>query len=172
MTNDGLWGEQVRSDPYPGYARLRKEAPVRAASGMDVDIWLVIRHEAARAALADPRLARHPRHAPQRLLDLGIFTAEEGPAGGNMLSTDPPDHTRLRRLVTKAFTRRRIEALRPRVQEITDALADAMTHQRQQGDVAEVDLIAALAFPLPITVICELLGSRSPTVTTSRRGPE
>jgi cytochrome P450 len=159
MTNVDLWSEQVRDDPYPAYARLREEAPVyRAASEMDLDIWLITSHEAARAALADPRLSTHPRHAPQRLLDLGIFTTEEGPFGVSMLSSEPPDHTRLRRLVSKAFTRRRIEALRPRVQEITDALADAMPHQNQQEGGAEIDLIAALAFPLPITVICQLLG--------------
>ncbi|MHA6631535.1 cytochrome P450 family protein [Pseudonocardia sichuanensis] len=159
MTDVDLWNEQFRADPYSAYARLREETPVyRAAGGMGFEIWLITRQDAARAALTDPRLASHPRHAPQRLRDRGIFTAEAGPAGVNMLSADAPDHTRLRRLVSKAFTRRRIEALRPRVQEVTDALADAMTHRNQQEDGAEVDLIAALAFPLPITVICELLG--------------
>ena len=69
-----------------------------------------------------------------------------------MLSTDPPDHDRLRRLVTKAFTARRIERLRPRVTEITASLLDAMPTGGQ------VDLLETFAFPLPITVICELLG--------------
>jgi cytochrome P450 len=69
-----------------------------------------------------------------------------------MLSADPPDHTRLRRLVAGAFTMRRIEALRPRIEEITDELLAAMTGRDR------VDLIDALAFPLPIQVICELLG--------------
>lgn len=69
-----------------------------------------------------------------------------------MLSTDPPDHDRLRRLVSKAFTARRIERLRPRVTEITASLLDAMP------DRGEVDLLQVFAFPLPITVICELLG--------------
>jgi cytochrome P450 len=72
--------------------------------------------------------------------------------GQHMLNVDPPDHTRLRRLVSAAFTVRRIEALRPRIEQITDELLDAMAEQ----DV--LDLIDAFAFPLPIQVICELLG--------------
>jgi cytochrome P450 len=69
-----------------------------------------------------------------------------------MLNSDPPDHERLRRLVTKAFTARRIERLRPRIEEITTGLLDAI------GDRREIDLLDEFAFPLPITVICELLG--------------
>jgi cytochrome P450 len=69
-----------------------------------------------------------------------------------MLNRDPPDHTRLRRLVTAVFTRRRVEEFAPRIQQITDQLLDAMT------DTAPVDLVAEFAYPLPITVICELLG--------------
>ena len=69
-----------------------------------------------------------------------------------MLQTDPPDHTRLRRLVSKAFTPRMIEQLRPRIQQITDELLDAV---QEQG---AMDLIADFAYPLPITVIIEMLG--------------
>lgn len=160
-------------DPYPTYAHLRTEAPVYryTPDGMaGGDLWLVTRYADVRAALADPRLAKHPRHAPRRLLDLGMFTADgAGPAGVSMLFADPPDHTRLRRLVTRAFTRRRVAALRPRIEQITDTLLDeiaqAETAQAEitqsgiaQNGRAGIDLIAALAFPLPITVICELLG--------------
>ena len=149
-----MWSDGFRADPYPAYAQLRAEAPVyRADSPLGVPAWLITRHEDARAALTDPRLAKHPRHAPPELLELGFLTAEgESPMGVNMLFTDLSAHTRLRKLVTKAFTRRRIEALRPRVQEITDALVGAM------ADQDEADLIASMAFPLPVTVICELLG--------------
>ena len=70
----------------------------------------------------------------------------------HMLNSDPPDHERLRRLVNKAFTARRVEQLRPRITAITAGLLDDMSTQR------EVDLLAAFAFPLPVTVICELLG--------------
>ncbi|HZE00253.1 MAG TPA: cytochrome P450, partial [Pseudonocardiaceae bacterium] len=70
----------------------------------------------------------------------------------SMLNSNPPEHTRLRRLVTAGFTRRRVELLAPRIQQITDELLDGMV------DAAQVDLIASFALPLPITVICELLG--------------
>ncbi|MGH3801663.1 MAG: cytochrome P450 family protein, partial [Pseudonocardiaceae bacterium] len=76
----------------------------------------------------------------------------------HMLNSNPPDHTRLRRLVTAAFTRRRVEQLAPRIQQITDELLDAM------ATAAQVDLVDAFAYPLPLTVICELLG-----VPTDRR---
>lgn len=71
-----------------------------------------------------------------------------------MLDSDPPRHTRLRRLVARAFTARRVESLRPRVQQITDELLDAMAARPDR----RADLIAAFAAPLPMTVICELLG--------------
>jgi cytochrome P450 len=71
---------------------------------------------------------------------------------GHMLNSDPPDHERLRRLVNKAFTPRRVEQLRPRIAAITAELLDEISTQR------EVDLLASFAFPLPITVICELVG--------------
>jgi cytochrome P450 len=79
----------------------------------------------------------------------------------HMLNSDPPDHGRLRRLVNKAFTARQVERLRPRITAITTGLLDDMADQgaqRGQGVQSEVDLLASFAFPLPITVICELLG--------------
>lgn len=155
MTDVDLWSQDFRADPYSAYAVLRADSPVHRLTGpMGFEAWLVTRYEDARAALADPRLAKDMAHAPEWMRDQGIVSAEgEGPIGINMLSTDPPDHARLRKLVTKAFTRRRIEGLRPRVQEITDQLLDAMP-----TDGRAVDLLSALAFPLPLTVICELLG--------------
>jgi cytochrome P450 len=114
--------------------------------------WLITGYEEARAALIDPRLSRDDRKAPEGLRQLAERHRIESSLGRNMLDSDPPEHTRLRQLVKKAFTPRRIEALRPRVQQITDDLLDAM----QAHD--EADLIEALAFPLPVTVICDLLG--------------
>jgi cytochrome P450 len=87
-------------------------------------------------------------------IDAGMHT--------DLLHLDPPDHTRLRKLVTAAFTRRRIEQLAPRVQQITDELLDAM------DGATEVDLIAAFAYPLPLTVICELLGVPTDEQTSFR----
>jgi cytochrome P450 len=132
-----------QADPHPVYARWRHETPVRRVllpSGMTA--WLVTRYEDARQALSDPRLSK-ATPAGEGL---------EAAVSQHMLSADPPDHTRLRRLVSGAFTARRIEALRPRIEEITDELLTAMSGRDR------VDLIDAFAFPLPIQVICELLG--------------
>ncbi|MGX4688972.1 cytochrome P450 family protein [Streptomyces sp. JNUCC 63] len=144
----GEYGEGFRADPHPVYAELRALGPVhrvRLPPPEGYDTWLVVGYEEARAALADPRLAK----------DVGAFDAslfDEQVFGKHMLISDPPQHTRLRSLVTRAFTARRVEALEPRIQQITDELLDAMLpHGR-------ADLVEALAYPLPITVICELLG--------------
>jgi cytochrome P450 len=112
--------------------------------------WLVTGHAAARAVLTDPRVVKGgPGHGPYSAeLPPGIGAA----IGHHMLALNPPDHTRLRRLVSAAFTRRRSEALAPRIQQLTDRLLDGL------GGRAEVDLIAEFAYPLPISVICELLG--------------
>ncbi|HEY3684535.1 MAG TPA: cytochrome P450 [Streptosporangiaceae bacterium] len=152
MTELDLWND--RADPYPGYARLRDDTPVARATGpMGMETWLITRHADARAALSDPRLAKSPRNAPDWVHASGLMRGDdEGPLGVNLLTSDPPDHTRLRRLVSKAFTRRRMEGLRPRVQDLTDGLLDAM------APGTEVDLIAGLALPLPVAVISELLG--------------
>jgi len=96
--------------------------------------------------MADPRLRKSmPGWQPD---PDSVYAALDG----HMLNTDPPDHERLRRLVNKAFTARHVERLRPRITAITAELLDAMSTQR------EVDLLTSFAFPLPITVICELLG--------------
>ncbi|ORT58277.1 cytochrome P450 [Streptomyces sp. CB03238] len=140
------YGADFTADPYPYYAKLRESGPVhhvRTAPGNEA--WLIVGHSEARAALADPRLSKSPSTAGFRMLDEEVI-------GPNLLVFDPPDHTRLRKLVAREFTGRRVEALRPRVQRITDELIDAMAPH------GHADLVGALAFPLPITVICELLG--------------
>ncbi|GAA4107692.1 cytochrome P450 [Streptomyces hundungensis] len=140
--------EEFNADPYAVYAKLRAAGPAHLVrTPMGEEVWLIVGHEAARAALADPRLAKDWRP----LAETGY---EELPASSNMLETDPPQHTRLRKLVAREFTPRRIEALRPRVQEITDGLLDTML--AAPGRAA--DLIDSLAFPLPMTVISELIG--------------
>jgi len=138
-------------DRHTAYQALTADGPVRRVvlpSG--VPGWLVTGYAEVRQVLTDPRLVRTgPRGAP---------FADDLPPGINaalqthMLGVDPPDHTRLRRLVGGVFTRRRIEAMAPRIQQITDELLDAM------ADCYRVDLIDALAYPLPMTVICDLLG--------------
>jgi cytochrome P450 len=108
-----------------------------------------------RAALADPRL--HKDWAGKLTSPDWVPDEVTGYLAVHMLNSDPPDHTRLRKLVTKAFTARRVAGLRPRVEEITGSLLDAIEARTAAGE-ATVDLIEAFAFPLPVTVICELLG--------------
>ncbi|GAA3447545.1 cytochrome P450 family protein [Planomonospora venezuelensis] len=145
-----LFSPEFTRDPYAEYGRLREKGPVHPIDfPPGVSSFLVIDHEHGRAALSDPRLAKNLRNGPDLFREL----AGGNPAlAENLLSTDPPDHTRLRRLVSRAFTARRVESLRPRIQEITDRLIDTMAAR------GRADLLDDFAFPLPITVICELLG--------------
>jgi cytochrome P450 len=115
-------------DPYPLYAALREQAPVtkvRMPNG--VVSWLVTRYEDVRAALADPRLHKDYHELLELNPDVQLPpTSRVEAIEANMLTRDPPDHTRLRKLVSKAFTPRRIEALRPRIEQITAELLDAV----------------------------------------------
>ncbi|MER6117146.1 cytochrome P450 [Streptomyces sp. NPDC001743] len=134
------------ANPYPYYAELRAEGPVHTVRTDEFDrLWLVVGYDEGRAVLADQRFGKDWRKLPGQ-------TGAGAPINANMLEMDPPDHTRLRKLVSREFTPRRIEALRPRVQQITDGLLDAML------PAGRADLLDAFAFPLPMTVICELIG--------------
>ncbi|MBB3083961.1 cytochrome P450 family protein [Geodermatophilus sabuli] len=157
------------ADPYALYARLRAEDPVaRGRTPVGLPVWLVTRYDDARAALNDPRLAkdaagfarvleRHPLPAERRT----VFAQE---LSRHMLSSDPPDHTRLRKLVSRAFTMRAIAGMRPRIEAIATELADRMA-----AGPPEVDLLDAFAFPLPMSVICDLLGVPDAERGTFRR---
>ncbi|HEX3648160.1 MAG TPA: cytochrome P450, partial [Pseudonocardiaceae bacterium] len=148
--------ESYLTDPYATWRLLRDEAPVEPIElpgGRRV--WLVTRYEDVRAALANPLLGKDSK----RLAELSGRPVGErsrirssGVLGEHMLNSDPPDHDRLRRLVSRAFTARRIEGLRPRIEQIAAGLLDAI------DPGSEVDLLESFAFPLPVTVICELLG--------------
>jgi cytochrome P450 len=135
-----------RDDPHPTYAQLRAAGPVHKITlpGGE-NAWLVTRYDDVRALLADPRLSSDPRHAHPDLRRI-----QGTGSTGSMLRTDDPDHRRLRRLVSTAFTARRVEQLRPRVRQIADDLLDAL------GEHGTVDLYAAFAYPLPLAVICDL----------------
>ncbi|MGP4007711.1 cytochrome P450 family protein [Streptomyces sp. 4N124] len=143
----GEFGEGFRVNPHPAYARLRAQGPVHRVRLPEwhSEVWLVVGHEEARAALAEPRLSKDGAK-------IGLKSLDEELIGKNLLVTDPPQHTRLRGLISRAFTMRRVEALRPRIQQITDELLDAMLPR------GRADLVECLSYPLPITVICELLG--------------
>ena len=154
------WGAYDRDHPYPVFADARERGavhPVTLADGHAA--WLVVRYDEARAALNDPRFSKDLRAALARSGDV-VAEGLPGPEfARHMLVVDPPDHTRLRRLVSAAFSVRRVESLRPRVQAMVDELLDAIA---AQGSDATVDLVAAFAFPLPYTVICDLLGVPEP----------
>ncbi|NEA12764.1 cytochrome P450 [Streptomyces sp. SID10692] len=149
LTDLAAYGEQFTRDPYPVYAALREKGPVhRVRIPEGADAWLVVGHELGRTLLADQRFSKHWSRASPAL---GVVKVS---SGTSMLSTDAPDHTRLRKLVAREFTPRRMERLAPRVQEMTDALLDMMLSAPDRT----ADLVEALSFPLPMSVICELLG--------------
>lgn len=151
-----LFTWEFATDPYPAYAWLREHSPVhRTTLPSGVEAWLVTRYADAREALADTRLSKNPAHhaGPAHAKGrTGIPGERKAELMTHLLNIDPPDHTRLRRLVSKAFTPRRIAEFAPRVQELTDRLIDSFAEK------GEADLIHEFAFPLPIYTICDLLG--------------
>ncbi|MGN9757342.1 cytochrome P450 [Streptomyces sp. SD31] len=138
-------------DPAPEYAKWQSEEPVRRVTIWgDNSPWLITRHEDARTVLADPRFsadANHPAFPHTR-------PGAPPQAPGLFHQMDPPDHTRLRRMLIPDFTFRRIEQMEGAVQRICDDLLDAMT----DADATQADLVASYALPLPTLAICELLG--------------
>ncbi|MFK3982419.1 cytochrome P450 [Micromonospora sp. NPDC050397] len=142
------FGEYDRLNLHPNYALFRKERPVaRVSMPYGGEAWLATRYEDSKTVLADPRFSRAATigaDVPR------VRQAYEDPI---IVAMDPPEHTRLRKLVAKAFTSRRVEQLRPRTQEIVDGLIDGLLAAGAPADLAE-----RFAWPLPITVICELLG--------------
>ena len=143
-----LFDGRFWNDPYPAYDAMRTDEPVRKVDLPDGPAWIVFRHADVRAALADQRLSKDWRYtlppeeraaAPEQFMPM-------------MLLMDPPGHTRLRKLVSRSFTLRRMEALRPRVEEIAKQLLDDLPA------TGTVDIMASYAFLLPVYVICELLG--------------
>ncbi|KES04335.1 cytochrome P450 [Streptomyces toyocaensis] len=140
-------GHDLAAEPFPVLAALRAEGPVhRVHVPGSGDAWLVVTWEAVRAALTDPRLRNDIRHSA------GWETDGGHAVGRNMLQSDPPDHTRLRRLVAGRFTPGRIAALRPRIETVARELLDRLPR------TGTADLVSGYALPLPVTVICDLLG--------------
>lgn len=133
------------ADPYPMYHRLRTEDPVHHSP---LGFWVLTRYDDVVAALRDPRLAKEAIAS----FVAARFGAPVPALGLSMLDRDPPDHTRLRGLVSKAFTPRVVEGLRPRIQQIVDGLLDGVGARRS------MDLIEEFAYPIPVIVICEMLG--------------
>jgi cytochrome P450 len=148
---------QWASDPFPLYADLRRRAPIHRN---DLGFWVMARHADCLAVLRDRRASSDSLNVAVERMPQGLRTpvAEDDPIAAAMIEMrpflfrDPPDHTRLRGLVSKAFTPKVVESLRARTQEVVDELLDAA------WDADRVDLLEAFAYPLPVRVICDLLG--------------
>ena len=133
------------ADPYPTYHRLRAEDPVHHSP---LGFWVLTRYDDVVSALRDTRLGKEGIEA-----FVAVRYGTPAPILGlSMLVRDPPDHTRLRGLVNKAFTPRVVEGLRPHIQQIVDSLLE------QVSGAGSMDLIEDFAYPLPVTVICTMLG--------------
>lgn len=133
-----LFSEATRRDPYPLYDRLRRDSPVLHVPTLD--LWVVFGYDAVKRALTDHE----------------AFSSDVGPSRGNrfqwLLFLDPPRHTQLRAIISRAFTARSIAALEPRIRARACELIDRVI------DRGELDLVADLAAPLPMLVIAELIG--------------
>ena len=136
------------------YAELRVRGPIHRARILNgIPCWIVVDYELAKQALTHPALLKDDTPAMDTLAAAGYTALKPGVGlGRNMLTADPPDHTRLRRLVAAAFTRPRMESLRPRVTGIAEDLADNIAAQ------GEADLVRSFTSVLPVRVISELLG--------------
>ena len=149
-----VWDEANRPNPQRLYADMRAEAPVYEGIGPVTgrSFWFLTRYDDVVEAFRDRRLGRDVERLPEALRDQHRFPNEDLLAVINthMLNMDPPDHTRLRRLVSSTFTPRRVRELAPRIEEMTDGLLGVLG--------GEADLIHDYALPLPVMVIAELLG--------------
>ena len=148
-----FFSRRLLANPYPIYRRLQTRDPVHRSRL--IKGWVLSRHEDIDAVLRDSRRFGNDRASTQ---DANLRFDSEEPR--SMLYRDPPDHTRLRSLVSKAFTPRAVRALRPRVEKIADDLLDSL------DGADSFDVIDAIAYPLPVAVICEMLG-----VPQEDRGP-
>jgi cytochrome P450 PksS len=150
-----LGSPAFKSNPFPFYAQLRAESPVhRVLLPTKEMAWLVTRYDDVMAVLKDDRFVKDTKNAltPEQAANLLWFRKMFKELSKNMLNQDPPNHTRLRSLVSKAFTPRLIEHIRDRIKGLADELID---RARPRGGM---DLIHDYALPIPTTVIAEMLG--------------
>jgi pimeloyl-[acyl-carrier protein] synthase len=140
---------EYRADPYPLYDWVRENDPVHRAPDGN---WVLVRYSDAHSVLRDQRFSNNPAHLGPEVLEQMGSSPVRRVGSRLMMFLDPPDHTRLRSLVSQAFTPKVVESLRPRIQALVDELLDAV------ADRGELDVLADLGYPLPTIVICELLG--------------
>ncbi|KUO08887.1 cytochrome P450 family protein [Streptomyces sp. DSM 15324] len=161
--------QDLMTDPFGGYGRLREQAPVVHGRYLDgTPAWFVTRYDDVRALLHDRRLVNTPASVPGttgedprlKMMDMLAIPEELRPyLLGSMLDTDPPEHTRLRRRVLREFTARRVLNLRPQIEHITKRLLDGLPEHAVDG---VTDLLTHYAYPLSIQVICDLVGVPEP----------
>ncbi len=141
-------------NPYPMYRQLREQDPVHFNEMLEV--WVLTRYDDIVSVLRDPRFSADRRQGRSRFAQMARERMEQqsGPLGraNTMLTSDPPEHTRMRGLVSKAFTPRVVESMRPHIQEIVDGLLDGAK------DKGGMDIVWDLGYPLPVIVIAEMLG--------------
>ncbi|MGA7421403.1 MAG: cytochrome P450 [Candidatus Sulfotelmatobacter sp.] len=151
-----LFTDEILQDPYPAYARLHEEGPLHY---LDVDgkwaLWSIVSHAECSSAAKDPRLSA--KRSQQMILSLPLSSQSEFSELARMLGLwlifmDPPEHTRLRKLLNKGFSPAAIEGLRPQVEAIVDEMLKPLRHG------AEVDLMHEFANPMPVRIILEMLG--------------
>jgi cytochrome P450 len=148
-----LTSSAFKANPYPAFAHLRANDPVHLLSSSDgLNNWLITRYEDAVAILRDERFVKNRRSMSSSQTQVSAPPSIADLMGLSMLKFDPPDHTRLRSLVSLSFTPRLIEQWRERIQSITDELIDAVENQ------GGMDVIKQFAFPLPMLVISEIMG--------------
>ena len=155
VADPNIVSAEFKADPFPFLKGLRASQPVyRTALPDRTTVWLITRYEDVMALLRDERFSKNRRRAmtPQQAQKLSWTPPMFRPLERNMLDLDPPDHTRLRSLVHKAFTPNLVEKMRTRVQTLADELLDVV------GPRGEMDLIKDYALPLPMTIITEILG--------------
>ncbi|MEU9119919.1 cytochrome P450 [Streptomyces sp. NPDC048506] len=152
-------------DPPEAYRRLRERDPVSRLAFPDGKTgWLLTRHQDVRALLADDRFSADRARASLPVRSVAIRPVEAEERAGVLLTMDPPEHTRYRRILTRYFTVRRMRALAPRIEQIVTGHLDAMARNGPP-----VDLVPAFALPVPSLVICELLGVPYADRTTFQR---
>jgi cytochrome P450 len=146
-----LQAPEHRADPHPIYRAMRAAAPV-FPSTFEPDTYLLTGFADCEAILRDPRWSSDPSHRTVQDDDIDVRTALSLSDANILLFTDPPDHTRIRKLMSKAFTPRSVERLRPKVQAIVDELLDGVAER------GSVEIVGELGYTVPVTVICEMLG--------------
>lgn len=151
LSSIDLQAPEVRANPHPYYAAMREQDPFFPSTFED-DAYLLTRFADCEAVLRDPRWSSDPTHREITGTDLDVRTAMSFGDAHVLLFTDPPDHTRIRKLMSRAFTPRTVEALRPRVQAIVDELLDGVAER------GRVEVVNEIGYVVPVTVICEMLG--------------